>query len=136
MKINKDLSNGQGMSYFLDSRNREDKDQVVYVDLFKKTVRTFNPPAKVDKLPQKPQRRVKLQLVDEEGDPVEEYRIFKDTDKFFGNLDNFSKYGKESRDNDIQTTYEERLYGEKRSALVLSKTIRLLSNMKVIYVCL
>ena len=131
----------QGVNYFLDSRNREDKDQALYLDFFKRSVRTYKPPPRSTSSHGK-EKEVTLQktririptfeLVDEDGGRVGEYRIFKDSDKFFGNVYKLGAYGKDcTRDNDIQTTYEERTYGEKKSTKVLARAIRTLSKMKV-----
>ena len=133
----------QGMSYFLDTRNYEAKDQPFYLDLFKKSVRTFKPLPKprptsshwdIEKGGQRPQRRVKtetFELVDDEGERVEKCRIFKESNKFFGDLEKLSGYDKDCRDNDIQTTYEEREHGAKRSIKVLTSAIRVVSCMQV-----
>lgn len=133
-KANNDPS--QGMCYFLDTRNREDKDQPFHADLFKKSVRTFKPPPKSRSAGEtNSTRRVKpqiLELADHEGENVQKYKIFKESNKFCGNIEKLDEYVESSRDNDIQTTYEERRYGESRSAKVLVRTISLLSSMQVI----
>jgi hypothetical protein len=132
----------QGMNYFLDSRNREDKDQEFYAGTFKKRVRTFKPPPKSRSSTERSGSntttrrppRIKVhtfELVDEDGVGVAEHKIYKDSNKFYGNLDKFSEYGKDCRDNDVQTTYEEKRYGEKRSAKVLIRATKLLASMKV-----
>lgn len=78
----------------------------------------------------KPIQHATFILCDGEG-RVEEYIIFKEAEKFYGNLYLFHDFTEDLKDCDVQTTFDERLAGEEHSAQVLAQTIARISRMKV-----
>lgn len=73
-----------------------------------------------------------ITLYDENYENVEEYKIYKDSERFCGDLVKFSDYAEDCRDCDVQTTLGERQAGEDHSANVLSQTLEQILSMKVI----
>jgi hypothetical protein len=73
-----------------------------------------------------------FKLLDDPSSTVIEYRVFKNSERFFGNMQGFNDpHPADGRDNDLQTTDRERKAGEKRSAHVLEDCLAMLERMQV-----